>query len=596
MMKGKILRYPAALCFLLLWVFKSTGQAKKYPQGYFANPLTIPISLTANFGELRPNHWHMGLDIRTNQKENYPVLASAGGYVSRIGIRPLSFGKFIVIRHPNGYSTLYAHLNEFYPELEKYVREKQKEKESWAIELDLDENDFRVGKGDTIAKSGNTGGSQGPHLHFEILDTKSGRSLNPLLFGFGLKDDLPPSFTLLALYNRDISTHLQTPQLISLVKTDSGYFTKPRKILTGYKKISFAIVADDRINGSTGSEGIYGATLYYNNAPQLVFILDSMNYAESDYINAHVDKKYRNSGGPYVQHLSILPGFRGRVFEEVEGNGVIELNDTTVYPVAIEIFDTEENHAILKLQIQYNDSLAKKIKPRSYTRVLVPTEVNIIEEKEFEAYMPETCLYDSVPFFYFRQNSFSPGSVSAQHRFGDPLFPVHSNFSVRIRPVNEIKDEFKNKLVITREWDKERSVRKADWQNEWLAATFNDFGNFQAFVDTTVPTLNAPAKGKDTLDISALSKILFSPRDDFAVKSFRAELNGKWLMFSNDKGKDYVYIFDEQCPFGVHQLKIRVEDISGNILEKEWWVKRKPYTPPPKKKTTGRKKSAVKKK
>lgn len=596
MMKGKILRYPAALCFLLLWVFKSTGQAKKYPQGYFANPLTIPISLTANFGELRPNHWHMGLDIRTNQKENYPVLASAGGYVSHIGIRPMSFGKFIVIRHPNGYSTLYAHLNEFYPALEKFVRGKQTEKESWAIELDFAENDFTVNKGDTIAKSGNTGGSQGPHLHFEILDTKSGRSLNPLLFGFGLKDDLPPSFTLLALYNREISTHLQTPQLIPLVKTDSGYFTKPRKILTGYKKISFAIAAADRINGSTGSEGIYGATLYFNNSPQLVFILDSMNYAESDYINAHVDKKYRNNGGPYVQHLSKLPGFRGRVYEEVEGNGIIELNDTTVYPAAIEIFDTEENLAILNLQLQYSDSLAKKIIPGQYTRVLVPTEVNIIEEKEFEAYLPETCLYDSVPFFYFRQNSFSPGSVSAQHRFADPLYPVHSNFSVRIKPVKEIKDEFKNKLVITREWDKERSVRKADWQNGWLAASFNDFGNFQAFVDTTAPTINAPAKGKDTLDLSALSKILFSPKDNFAVKSFRAELNGKWLMFSNDKGRDYVYAFDEQCPYGVHELKVKVEDIAGNVLEKEWWFKRKPYSPPPKKKTTIRKKSAAKRK
>jgi hypothetical protein len=401
---------------------------------------------------------------------------------------------------------------------------------------------------------------------------------------------------MLALYNRDISTHLQTPQIIPLVKTDSGYFTKPRKIITGFKKISFAIAASDRINGSTGSEGIYGATLYFNNSPQLVFILDSMNYTESDYINAHVDKKYRNSGGPYVQHLSVLPGFRGRVYEEVEGNGVIEFNDTVVYNAAIEIFDTEENLATLNLQLQYSDSLAKRIKPQPYSRMLIPTEVNITEEKEFEAYMPETCLYDSVPFIYYRQNSFTPGSVSAQHRFGDPVYPVHSDFSVRIKPVKEINDELKSKLVITREWYKERSVRSAAWQNGWVSASFNDFGNFQVFVDTTAPTINAPSKGKDTLDISALSRILFSPRDNFAVRSFRAELNGEWLMFSNDKGRDFVYVFDEQCPFGVHQLKIRVEDIAGNVLEKEWWIKRKPYIPPPKKKTIIRKKIAVRKK
>src|SRR4030095_7074938 len=162
---------------------KAGGQSpgSKYPQGYFANPLGIPMSLTANFGELRAGHWHMGLDLRTEQKENLPVKASADGYIAHIGIRPSSFGKFIIIDHANGYSTLYAHLNQFYPELEKYVNEKQTEKESWAIELDFSPNNFKVKQGNEIAKSGNTGGSQGPHLHFEIIDTKSGRSLNPLL-------------------------------------------------------------------------------------------------------------------------------------------------------------------------------------------------------------------------------------------------------------------------------------------------------------------------------------------------------------------------------------------------------------------------------
>jgi hypothetical protein len=594
MIKGKNLRHPAALCYWVFFFLHGEAQSNKYPQGYFANPLTIPVSLTANFGELRPNHWHMGLDIRTEQKENYPVLASAPGYVSHIGIRPLSFGKFIIIRHPNGYSTLYAHLNEFFPALEKLVREKQSEKESWAIELDFAENGFTVNKGDTIAKSGNTGGSQGPHLHFEILDTRSGRSLNPLLFGFGLKDDLPPSFSLLAIYNRDISTHLQVPQLIKIQKTDSGYFTRPRKIVTGFKKLSFAIGASDRISGSTGSEGIYSSTLYFKDEPQLLFILDSMNYAESDYINAHVDKKYRNSGGPYVQHLSKLPGFRGRVYEELDGNGIIELKDTSVYPVAIEIFDTEENFSSLFLQIQYSDSLAKKIKPPVFKRILPPNEVSIVEESEFEAYLPETSLYDSIPYIYYRQNSYSSGSVTSQHRFGDPVYPVHTNFSVRIKLLNPLDDKLKDKLIITREWEKERSVRKAEWQNGWLAASFGDFGNFQAFVDTVAPTINPPAKERDTLDLSPLTKIIFSPKDNFAVKSFRAELNGKWLMFSNDKGRDYVYIFDEQCPYGVHHLKIKVEDIAGNILEKEWWFKRNPYTPPPKKKIY-KKKTPIKK-
>jgi len=593
---------PRAVLILLLFSFlkaESQTSVSKYPQGYFADPLNIPMSLSANFGELRPGHWHMGLDLRTDQKENYPVFASADGYISHIGIRSLSFGKFIIINHPNGFSTLYAHLNEFYPKLEQYVREKQTGKESWTIELDFGENDFKVKKGDLIAKSGNTGGSQGPHLHFEIRDTKSDRSLNPLLFGFNIKDDVPPSITKIAIYDRSISTYMQTPAMISVVKTDSGYFTKPRKILTGKRKLSFAIAATDRVSGSTGANGIYSAYLYYDSLPQIAFVIDSMNYSESDYVNAHIDKRYKNAGGPYVQHLSKLPGFKGRVYEEIDGTGIIELTDTLIHNISIEVFDANENLSTVNFQIQYNETLAKKTKQPINGRLLIPNQVNIIEEKEFEVYMPENCLYDSVPVIYSQQNILSPGAVTAQHRLTDPVYPLHSYFSVRIKPVQKLSDDLKNKIVIVREWKNGRSVRKAEWQNGWLSASFDVFGNFQAFVDTIAPTINAPANGKDTLDLSPLNKIVFTPNDNSAVKSFRAELDGKWLMFSNDKARNFIYSFDEQCPNGIHELKVRVEDIVGNGTEKTWWFKKYPYTPPPpkkKKKSTVKKKTVVKKK
>lgn len=608
MTKGNFLIQHAAFALFLFSFISTESQttgSDKYPQRYFANPLDIPMSLTANFGELRPGHWHMGLDLRTNQKENLPVLASANGYIAHIGIRPLSFGKFIIINHPNGYSTLYAHLNSFFPKLEKYVREKQMEKESWAIELDFSPTQFKVKQGDVIAKSGNTGGSQGPHLHFEIIDIESGRSLNPQLFGFTIKDDVPPTVSKLAIYDRNISTYLQTAQMIPVIKTDSGYFTKPRKILTGYDKLSFAVTATDRVSGSTGANGIYAAYLYYDSLPQIAFVIDSMTYRESDYINAHIDKRYRNAGGSFVQHLSMLPGFRGRVYEEIDGTGIIELNDTATHSLRLDVFDAYENLSTLFFQVQYSDSLAKKINRPANGRLLIPNQVNIIEEKEFEAYMPETCLYDSIPFTYYQQNVFSPGAVTAQHRFGDPVYPLHSAFSVRIKAVKPVSDDLKNKLVMLKEWKGARSIRKAEWHPEnnpdgWIAASFDNLGIFQAFIDTTSPTINAPAKGKDTLNLSPLNKIVFTPADNFAVRSFRAELDGKWLMFSNDKGRSHVYFFDEQCPYGVHELKVRIEDVVGNITEKTWWFKKYPYTPPKKKvykkKTTNKKKPVTKKK
>ena len=184
-----------------------------YPRNIFRNPLDIPISLAANFGELRANHYHMGLDIRTEHRENLPVFAAADGYVYRIKIEPFGFGQAIYIRHAGGYLTLYAHLNAFYPALAAWVKQKQYERQCWDISLDPPAGLFTVKKGDLIAYSGNMGGSQGPHLHFEIRTDPGDLNLNPLLFGLPVHDDTPPVFRSLSVYDRNRSFYEQSPFL-----------------------------------------------------------------------------------------------------------------------------------------------------------------------------------------------------------------------------------------------------------------------------------------------------------------------------------------------------------------------------------------------
>src|SRR5436190_13087284 len=211
-----------SLSFSLMILFLS-ALSQEYPQNYFRNPLNIPMQLVANFGELRANHWHMGLDIRTQQKVNLPVYAAAEGYIARIKIEPGGFGRAIYINHPNGYTTLYAHLNNFFPALEQYITEQQYNLKSWAVFLDIPPTLFPVKKGDFIAYSGSTGGSQGPHVHFEIRDTKTDKVLNPLLFGFALKDKIPPVILRLAVYDRSMSTYSQAPKLFGLKYVNGNY-------------------------------------------------------------------------------------------------------------------------------------------------------------------------------------------------------------------------------------------------------------------------------------------------------------------------------------------------------------------------------------
>ncbi|HEX7902291.1 MAG TPA: M23 family metallopeptidase [Chitinophagaceae bacterium] len=569
-----------------------TPPKNNYPKGYFRNPLALPLEIVANMGELRPNHWHMGLDIRTDQKENQPVYAAAEGFISHIGIRPQSFGRFIVIDHPNGLSTLYAHLNDFFPELEQYVTQEQYKKESWAIELDFSKKQFPVTKGQFIALSGNTGGSQGPHVHFEIFDTKTTKRLNPLLFDFPLKDEVTPSLVKLALYDRSKSVYEQTPQFFPLKNTDSGYIIPKLPLLkTGLNKISFGIQAYDRTSGSANADGVYSAKLIVDEVPQIMFVIDSIDYDQTTYMNAQIDYKYRSNGGPFVQHLSRLPGDHGGVYHPINADGVIFLTDTTIHTVTIDVRDAYNNISKLNFLVQYNDSLAKQA-VRATQNYFAPNEVNVMEKPDFEVYLPEGCLYDTVPVVYYRSNTSSAYAVSLAHQLNDPSVPVHNELTVRIKPNKNIPGEWKDKLVIQRS-GRGNSVKKAAIQQDWLAAGFGDFGTFQAFADIAAPGINSLGRG-DTINLSAASRILFTPTDNFAVKSFRAELNGQWLRFTNDKSRNWIYVFDERCPFGVHELKVSVQDLVGNTTTKTWWFKRGPYTPP--KKKAVKKKSSSKKK
>ena len=573
---------------LVLISFNAAAQPPSYPQGYFRNPMGLPMQLSANFGELRPNHWHMGLDIRTDGRENLPVYAAADGYVSHIGIRSQSFGRFIVITHPNGLSTLYAHLNDFNPALEKYVTAEQYSRESWAIELDPAPDQFPVSKGDFIAYSGNTGGSHGPHLHFEIFDTKTTKRLNPLLFGFAFDDNISPALVRLAMYDRSKSVYAQTPRLYALKNTDSGYIIPGTpEIITGLQQVSFALQMYDKSSSGGSPNGVFSAAAYLDDELQSLFMLDSIDYDETEFINAQIDYRFDYKGGAYLQHLAPMPGDEGAAYKRIAGNGIFILDDTLPHLVRIEVKDAHQNSSVLSFSIRRNDSLSALLPVTTAVSALAPAAATEIKKPDFEMLLPATALYDSVPAYYYRENAGGGYAVSARHQVNDPSYPVHGELVVRIQPNRELPADWKNKLVILKS-GKGNAARKATWKGEWLQATFGEFGAYQAFADLNPPVIDEPGgrrkKGDDTLDLSASGSIVFSPADNFGLKSFRVELDSQWVRFTNDKSRNWIYKFDERCPYGIHHLRAIAEDLVGNITVKEWWFRRNPYTPPPPKK------------
>src|SRR5215213_6534458 len=345
------------LVFLLIFFHYFFSEAQSYPQNYFRHPLDIPMQLVANFGEIRTNHWHMGLDIRTQQRVNLQVHAAADGYISRVSVEPGGFGQAIYINHPNGFTTQYGHLNSFFPALATYIKQQQYANESWRINLIILPDLFPVKKGDLIALSGSTGASEGPHVHFEIRDTKTENCLNPLLFGFPIRDAVPPTITRLAMYDRNKSTYAQSPQLLS-IKKYGGYYSIPGGLVrVGSDKISFAVAAVDRFSGVANPNGIYSAHVLLDGDPVSEFILENISYNDTRYINAQLDYPYKSRGGAGLQHITPLPGAQNVVYHTYNEDGIIHLTDTDPHSIVIEVKDANDNSSKIQFKIQKELSL-----------------------------------------------------------------------------------------------------------------------------------------------------------------------------------------------------------------------------------------------
>ncbi len=301
------------------------------------------------------------------------------------------------------------------------------------------------------------------------------------------------------------------------------------------------------------------------------------------YLNAHIDYKHKYNGGSYLQHLSKLPGDIGPVYRKINGDGVIAFSDTMVHAVRIEVYDAHGNSSQLKFLLQFDEALAKNDSYNKDYNQFIPGHANVLLKPGFEFFLSKEAIYDTIAPVYSSIPEATPFTFSPAYQIGDPSLPIHNDAIIKIKLNKQVPEEWQDKLFIVRKQKNSVSTEKAVWMEDWLSAKFGGFGKFQIQADVMPPGINDIGKG-DTVNLSRSSRIVFRPTDNFGIKKFDVFLDGNWLLFTNDKSRNYIYTFDERCPYGVHELTARAEDVAGNVTEKTWWFRRMPYTPPAKKK------------
>lgn len=552
---------------LIACSFRLSAQSfpeKVYPRDAFRYPLDIPMKLNANFGEMRPNHFHMGLDLFTERRENLPVYAPADGWVSRIKVEPGGFGNAIYISHPNGFTTLYAHMNSFMPEVERYVNQQQYAQESWRVELYIPEGKFPVKKGTFIGYSGNTGASAGPHVHYEIRRSENDACVNPLLL-YKVYDVTPPDISRLAVYDRNQSTYEQQPRMVSLVHGTGGHTISGGTLVVSSNRISFAIVATDRITGVPNNNGIYEAVVSIDDIPISGFQIDDVDYLQTRYLNAHIDYRIKTGGGAYFQHLTPLPGDRLPIYQTWKNDGAIVLKDTAVHRVHIVVKDANGNSSNLRFNVKWNGQRSSNVVNERDGRYFFPNSVNVFERDDVQVVTSEKSIYDAIRFQYTRKSSTT--GYSDIHVLHHAMIPIHDYIVFRIKPNRMISEGAADRVIMVKEARGKTEVVKATEVNGMYEARFREFGEFRLEADLIAPTIAVTGVVNGGV-LTAAGKITCTVTDQWKkIKTFRATLNGYWIMFSNS-GSTWRYTVDEYCGTGANELVITAEDEAGNITTK----------------------------
>lgn len=558
--------YVCYTFFVLLSAVYSFAQNQAFS---FASPIDTVIKLSGNFGELRSNHFHGGLDIKTNNREGMKILSVGDGYVSKIRVSTYSYGKMLFITHPNGLVSAYAHLQSFNDTIQKYVRAEQYKNQAFEIELKLKPGQIPVKKGEFVALSGNTGASEGPHLHFEIRDTSTEIAYNPLLFGFNIQDHVPPVILGLMVYPADTSALINnsnTAKKVRVIKSKGKYEVAETAVIQG--NVYFGVEAYDSEDNSGHKNGVYAIEMDLDGKRIYSLKMDTIPFADTRYINTLIDYPEKIISSRTIQRCYVASNNNLGICYNVDNRGIVNFSDKKVHEVMFYLKDFFGNTSKLALQVK-----SKRIVPEQtiqadsidasgiYFSCMTKNEY---KTTELSMELPEGILYEDIKLNYSVRDS-GNNKYSSVHRIHDKNVPVHDYYNLAIKTKN-VPKHLQDKLLVVTAANGTKNTKDYFYDNGYVKCKARLFGDFRVVLDTTPPVIK-PVNIRDNKVMNGIQTIKINIDDNLSgIKNYAATIDGNWVLMEHEhKKKLLTYTFDETVKTGKHTFSLKMTDERGNV-------------------------------
>lgn len=538
--------------------------SRSYPQGYFRNPLNIAMDASGTFGELRSTHFHAGDDYRTQQKIGLPLYAAAEGVVSRVRVQIGGGGNAVYIDHPNGYSTVYLHMDTFNDALTNIVRAEQYKQQRFDVDITLQTTQAKVTKGQHIGNAGNTGASGGPHLHFEIRDSKTQHPLNPQLFGLRFADKFNPTINSLMVYGLDDQAYMFnefTARKSYGVKSvgNGKYSLSQSAAIPVSGKFGLGINTIDRHRAGGFQNGVYSIELFVDGQLISTVVFEELDFNTSRGIHSYIDYPHWKKTKAKIQKSFKDPGNPIEIFKALHNQGIVELTENKIYNAKYVVKDVAGNCS--ELDFKLNNTVTKTTNTQPLKgKLLEYNTSHTITTEHAQIEIPTGVLYSNLDFVYEELPQPRNG-YSTLHKVHNNLTPLFSTYKLAIKPTN-LPSHLESKALIA---STDGGAEGGKFEAGWVTVNTRNFGDFYVAVDTIAPTITARnlTNGKN---VATQSKIDFTIADNFSgIQSFNGYIDNKWVLMEYDsKNRHLWHRFDPSLAKGEHIFKLIVKDWKDN--------------------------------